>query len=164
MFVCERNTGYEAGSIKEVLERIDRRSVSVRERADRDYGWWTSNTTKIGYATAAREALVVHNVRFAQEWAVCATHPQRRHVPAERLRREAKVELGVQLHNVRAFTKQNSNPTSTARATVSGKLDDAGRVRADQNDDLFITLGMACFFLSLFEQRRLPNFDFSRIN
>jgi hypothetical protein len=161
--VCERNTGYEAGSLKEVLERQDVKNVSVCERSDRQVGWWTTNNMKMAYGTTTRAALGMRTTRFMKDWVACVSYGDNKLRAAEQVRNAMKDELGIELGNVRIVNKLTEDPASHDRAVISGKVDEAGKVRRDQNDDLFISLGLALFIMALYIKQQLPNFDHRRI-
>ena len=164
MFVCERNTGYESGSLKAVLEEVDAaNSVCVCERADRDYGWWTTNDVKIGMSTVARAALHGKTVRVLHDFVVAANFTRNRNRALSDQRREVLQELFVQLSRVRSHTKQSLDPLAIGKSTVSGKLGDDGKIMPDQNDDLYITLSMALYHCRLLEHNNMPNFDYRRL-
>lgn len=161
--MCERNTGYEAGSINEVLRRVDHKNIAVRERSDRDFGWWTTNNMKMGYGTTARKALGLKSVRFMDGWVCCASHGDNKLRSEDEVRTATKDEFIMQLGNVRAINKLATDPASHNRTVLSGKAGDDGKVRKDQDDDLFITFGMCCFIIPLYQRGRLPNFPHRQV-
>lgn len=163
IFVCERNTGYEAGSLNEVLQAVDPKNVAVRERADRDYGWWSTKNIKMAYGTTSRKALGMKSVRFMRGWVACSSYGDSKLKSPDAVRAATKEEFIIELGNVRVVNKLTTNPASNDQASISGKVGEDGKVRRDQNDDLFITFGMALFIMELYVKDRLPNFDHRRV-
>ena len=167
--MCERNTGYESGTINAFLHEVDyelfgertpSRCVSVRQKKDRDFGWWTTNEIKMSYASSAQAALGTRSVRFMEGWACGSLHHTVAHLPKDTVRERMKTELLIQLNNVRVFNKEGTTPLTTKKTTISGKVDETGKVREGQNDDMFIVLGMAPFFMRMHMNRALPNFNY----
>lgn len=163
VFVMERNTGHEAGHVSNLLLTRDTRAVAVRQKANKDYGWWTSNDMKIGYAAAGRTRLRTKSVAMLGSM-VCTNPFADSEKTDDDLRSDMRAELSQELSRVREVSTRSDNPLATSRTTVSGKVGEDGKVMHGQNDDLFITFCMACFFTSMFIEERIPFLDYRKLD
>jgi hypothetical protein len=161
VFVCERNTGRESGHIANcVLRNNIGRTMCVRMKEGRDYGVWTSFTMKSGYAAAGRARINDRSVRFMAEH-VCTNPFARSSATAKDIRDASREELFKQLSTVREVATSPVSAFQQQKFSVSGKVGEDGKIVRGQNDDLAMVFMMACYYVSMLLERRIPFLDYN---
>jgi len=132
IFVAERNTGQESGHMAGwVLKQ--RLTYCIKQREDRNYGWWTGPNEKMAYAFEARRKLKSNAVFFLKDW-VCTNpwveKPEERH----KMTRDKFFE---QMNRYRV--DEETTKSGGTKSRISGKLNAEGKLQKGQNDDLFMT-------------------------
>lgn len=163
VFVCERNTGHESGHIANVMLNFDPRSIAVKQTDTRDYGWWTSNDLKIGYAAAARTQLAHRSVMFLDDMVIDNPFLSSE-LSSDDIRVQVKQQFIEELSRVRKIAVRHDNPMTLNRMTVSGKVGNNGKVMHGLNDDMFMTFAMAIWFTNMLIEHRLPYIDYHALD
>lgn len=148
--VVERNTGRESQHFDRYLQKYSN-AMSIKQREDREAGWWTHRDTKIKYAFACRQDLIMNSLFYLKDM-VC-TNPG---VEQKDKLKRTKKKLYDQMRNYKLLGNTIRDPFATQRETVSGKTNESGKITAGINDDLMFVLTGLCHMLNLFLQRLLP--------
>jgi hypothetical protein len=156
LFVGEKNSGHDSGHVARPLLEGFKGIIPVKEHENKDYGWWTSNNAKLKYAYSCRYALTMGSVFVMKD---CVTvNPWIKGPPDKRIFTYNK--LVAQMKRYKPTYTTPTTAFSARKVTVSGKVDEHGKLSSGVNDDLFMTFTMACHFLDEFMYRRIPNLDY----
>jgi hypothetical protein len=145
------------------LLRVDPwRSVCVRQRAEKDYGWWTSADMKTGYAAAGRARINDFSVRYLAD-DVVANPFIGASVPVAEHREAVHTEFFRQLMLVREVSSQPTTALQQVHIAISGKVGEDNKIVRGQNDDAAMTFMMATYFTAMMLERKIPYIDYDMI-
>jgi hypothetical protein len=139
LFFCERNTGNESGHIEKALFPYG--VQCIRQKEDKDPGWWTDRSLKVKYAYSARYHMVTGSVFYMKDM-VC-TNPFLED-PSARLPTVTK-KFSEQASRYKFTYTKPTTPFAEKKVTVSGKVNEQGKIGDGFNDDLFFTFTMAIY-------------------
>jgi hypothetical protein len=157
IFIPERNTGHESGRIEKIVMR-HAKSMSYREKEDRNPGVFTTNNLKLDYATEIRDQLKMNSVFFMENF-VC----ENPYMDKDKRRRETQKKLFDQLKRVRYVVKKNKTPFANENVAVSGKVNEKGNISDGYNDDLFFVFGMGLYWIKMFWREEMPGINYTTI-
>jgi hypothetical protein len=157
VFIAERNNGNASGHLSEELTKFQK-TVSVRQRDDRDYGWWTDNAAKVKYAYTAREVVSLGSLFFMKDMAVGNPFLE------ENTRVDfMKKKFFDQMTRYKLLPNKPTTPFARKAITVTGKANEDGKVSEGFNDDLFFTFTMTVHMLRDFYKHQIPDIDYARL-
>jgi hypothetical protein len=149
---------HEAGFLANEVKKFDKVEL-IAERGGDDYGWWTTNISKVKQAYAAWAALSTGQIQFLSDW-VC----ENPYTPDKVKRRSETLEkFGEQLRRYGEYEMATKNALSIPKVGVSGCIDKEGRVSGLFNDDLAIAFCMNIWLWGLLCRREIEGFNYSRI-
>ncbi len=154
VFVPERSCGHEPGRMEKFLHLYGQ-FVSSREKIDANPGIFTKNAIKMECAFAARDQIAQDSVAFLEDF-VCENPFQKE----ETRRALAKDKFIKQMKGYRFVNVDSKTPFQNTRMTVSGKVNDQGKVTPGRNDDLFVTFTLINYWMSKFYRCELPGIDY----
>ncbi len=131
----------------------------LREKSERrDCGIWTTNENKIRYASDAREELSTDSVSFLEDM-VCKNPFLD---PDKRIKITQKKFI-EQMKRFKLVNPEIRNAGNIPKATVSGKVNDDGKINTSFNDDLYFVFTMGMSLLKSLYRREVKIIDYDRL-
>ncbi len=128
----------------------------MKQKEDKDYGWWTDRETKLRFAYNAQRQMVTGSVFMLADY-VC-TNP---FVPALTRRSECTKKFINQMIRYKLTATTPTTAFATQKVTVSGKVNEQGKLSEGFNDDLFFTFTFVCDMVYKVLERVVPSIDYS---
>jgi hypothetical protein len=153
----ERNTGMESGHLKKAAEGYYRVEF-VYQRQGINPGWWTGNAEKLEYAYSARDQMVYGAVLMLKDM-VCTNKAQKPNTRAK----ETKKKLIDQMTRYRLVVSTPGSPFNKETVTVTGKVDEKGKISQGFNDDLMFAFTMANKKLEDVLAKKIEGLDYTMI-
>ena len=149
IYIGERNTGHESGRHAQLLEKM-RKTYSLKDKPDRNYGVWTSQERKKAYGNDLREMLKDKRFVLMKNFVVVFGDD----AASEKLRRkDVQAELIGSMLRAKYVT---SGKNKKKIIGWSAKMDDDRKFDESMNDDLLVALAMTIYFSARFMKRTLP--------
>lgn len=138
IFLAERNSAMQSGELARIVRKRPR-TYCIRQKDDRDFGWWTSSKEHGEWAVSLREKMQSGSVFFMKDWiAMDLDGKTNMFEKKEKMHRQ----LIEQASRLKEEKEKITKPGQIARSHVSGKTDTNGKIVDGQNDDLAVTLAM----------------------
>lgn len=153
LFCAERNQGDSAIFALDCLREFSN-VVPLRQRPDKDFGWWTTDLTKLESADRTAQKLVEGCIAFSEELTVACPL-----LGATERERETLDEFFDQMRRYKYEGRAKKSAHGAARMTVTAKTDAEGVVREGFNDDLMITLTMNVLIWAMLSRRDMSAID-----
>jgi hypothetical protein len=144
--------------LAEHLYKNYNRVILIRQKEDRDYGWWTDRQGKLRYAYCARDAVVTGNACLMEDY-IC-TNPW---VPEATRRTLNLKKFYDQMGRYTLVTTKPTNPFAQNKVTVSGKVNEKGKMSETCNDDQFLLFTWGCDMVNRIMYREIPHINYSLI-
>lgn len=130
--------------------------VSCREKNESNPGIFTKNAIKVECAYNARDSIAFDAVSILDDL-VCENPFQKEHSR----RNEIRQKFIQQMKGYRIINAENKSPFETKKVTVSGKVNDQGKLAPGRNDDLFCTFTLINFWMTKFYRGELPGINYA---
>jgi hypothetical protein len=158
LFVAERNSGRESGYLALHLRQNFKKVMLIKQKEDKDYGWWTAHDGKKEYAYTARYNIVTQNIALLQDY-VC----QNSWISPEKRRDECTKKFYTQMGRYRLVSSKPNTAFGTGKVTVSGKTNEQGKISDGFNDDLFFVFTWCCSMLDKLYHQTIPNLNYGEL-
>jgi hypothetical protein len=149
---------HEAGFLTKEFMDLHHKNIGVAQYDHTDYGWWTDNAAKVKYGYKTRELMMLGCVTFMQDW-ICI-NPW---IKADERKRSTLSKFTEQVKRYRPVATTPSEPHSTGRITLSGKVDKDGKISGTFKDDIMVALTMNLYLWEELSLRRVPNFNYKAV-
>jgi hypothetical protein len=161
VFVAERNTGREAGHLQRRFILHKGNSFSIKQKPDKDYGWWTSNIEKLRYAYWTRDKIVENAITFLDSMIVTSVQTDMSF--QDDLRKKVIEKLFDQMQRYQEKELQGLSGASIPKVAISGKMDEEGKLKKGQNDDLMFTLTFNIGIWKKIVNREIDSFPYQTV-
>lgn len=141
IYAGERNTGHVSGFHAAVMSKYGNRTYSLCERADRNYGVWTTQERKKLFAEHMRAALSEQQIVFLKDFIVY----NKDNADLAEYRDSVVETLCSQLRML----------VPDGKGGWTGKCDAEGKRVKGQRDDLAMATMMGVYYMKMFLARRL---------
>ena len=162
--VCERNKGWEAGHVANLVrDKAGQAKVIQIKQTDslggEVAGWWTTADEKLRYGTSLMDHLSSRcDVFFADKF--FSSYPTSPTRTVEELALANKDKLVAQLKRLQCAEPDTRSAIGVPRVGLSGCFSNDLRLNTAANDDLAIAFGLALRLLDGIIEKTLPRFPY----